>query len=60
MGKIVKLDTTEKLLLIEKIEDSITETLVNLELKKRLDRYERGETVFYSWADVKSELNSPL
>ena len=50
--------------MVEKIWDSIEEKDINLttshenELDDRLTRYERGETKFFNWLDIKKELNT--
>ena len=50
--------------MIEKIWDSIDHTNIPVpvnheqELDKRLARYEKGETTFVSWSEIKAELNA--
>ncbi|MBS1526595.1 MAG: addiction module protein [Bacteroidetes bacterium] len=61
---ILELSVAERILMIERIWDSIDHDQIDLsnsqkeELDRRLARYERGETAFVSWEDVKSELRS--
>ncbi|MDP9079820.1 MAG: addiction module protein [Bacteroidota bacterium] len=63
MQEILELSVAERILMIEKIWDSIDHNNLEMpenhkeELDQRLDRYEKGETKFYSWTDIKSELN---
>ncbi len=60
---ILKLSIAERLLLLEKIWDSIPEnklTITNAqktELDKRLARMRSGETKFFTWDDVKKNLH---
>lgn len=64
MHEILKLNVNERILLIGKIWDSIDHADIELsltheqELDRRLARYERGETEFFSWGDIKAELNA--
>jgi putative addiction module component (TIGR02574 family) len=50
--------------MIEKIWDSISHTDIPVpvnherELDERLARYEKGETTFVSWSEIKAELNA--
>lgn len=64
MQEILDLSVEERILMIEKIWESIDDLNdINLpetheqELDKRLSRYEKGDTKFVSWDDIKSELN---
>lgn len=63
--EILDLSVAERILMIEKIWDSINPDDIQLtetheqELDARLARYKRGETTFFSWSDIKNELNSP-
>ena len=65
MQEILDLSVAERILIIEKIWESIdavddikvTEAIEE-ELDKRLSRYNKGETKFYSWNEIKSELNT--
>jgi putative addiction module component (TIGR02574 family) len=63
MQEILELSVAERILMIEKIWDSIDHNNIETpesnkeELDRRLDRYEKGETKFYSWNDIKNELN---
>jgi len=60
---ILRLSTSERLLLLEKIWDSIPADEINinaaqkLELDKRLSRLKRGETKFLTWEEVKKNLH---
>ncbi len=63
--EILDLSVAERILMIEKIWDSINAEDIPLseaheqELDARLARYKNGETAFFSWNDIKNELNSP-
>lgn len=64
MLEIMELSVAERILMIEKIWDSIDHTDIHVpvnheqELDKRLTRYEKGETTFVSWSEIKAELNA--
>jgi len=64
LQEILELSVAERILMIEKIWDSIDHNKLAVpdthkqELDRRLDRYNRGETTFVSWDDIKKELNS--
>ena len=64
LQEILELSVAERILVIEKIWDSIDHSKLELpdshkqELDRRLDRYNRGETTFVSWDEIKKELNS--
>lgn len=64
MHEILELSVAERILMIEKIWDSIDPDSIELEstheqeLQNRLERYERGETSFVTWDSIKAELNS--
>ena len=64
MKDILELSTSERILMIEKIWDSIDPHDVELseghkkELDRRLARYQRGETRFHSWEEVKQDLRA--
>jgi putative addiction module component (TIGR02574 family) len=64
LQQILKLSTAERLLLIEKIWDSIDpETLPvpeshKEEIDRRLERLKKGKAKFYSWNEVKKRLHS--
>ena len=59
---ILKLSTSERILMIEKIWDSINPDEIELntyqtqELDKRLNRLEEGKTEFHTWESVKKDL----
>jgi len=61
---VFKLSIAERLLLLEKLWDSIpTDKLAvtkaqKAELDKRLLRLEKGETKFFTWDEVKKELKN--
>jgi putative addiction module component (TIGR02574 family) len=65
MQEILDLSVAERISIIEKIWESIeavddikvTEAIEE-ELDKRLNRYNKGETKFYSWDEIKNELNT--
>jgi len=62
--EILELSVAERILMIEKIWDSIDHTDIALpaaheqELDRRLNRYENGETTFVTWGDIKNELKA--
>jgi putative addiction module component (TIGR02574 family) len=64
LEEILELSVAERILMIEKIWDSIDHSNMDLpdshkrELDRRLARYQRGETAFVSWEDIKSELRT--
>jgi len=64
MQEILDMSVAERILMIEKIWDSINPDEINLssahmeELERRMSRYERGETSFVTWDSVKAELRS--
>ena len=64
MQEILDMSVAERILMIEKIWDSIDPNSIPMpstheqELDNRLNRYAKGETTFVSWEDIKNELNS--
>jgi len=64
MKEISDLSVAERILMIEKISDSINHDSIETseaqerELDRRRARYEKGETKFVTWADIKNELTS--
>jgi putative addiction module component (TIGR02574 family) len=64
MQEILDLSVAERILMIEKIWDSINHNDIQIpvaqkqELDRRMARYENGETGFVSWKEIKSELNA--
>ncbi len=64
MQEILELSVADRISMVEKIWDSISPEDIQLsesheqELDRRLQRFERGETSFVSWSDIKSEINS--
>ncbi len=64
MQEILDMSVAERILMIEKIWDSIDPNSIPVpstheqELDNRLSRYAKGETTFVSWEDIKNELNS--
>ncbi len=64
MNEILEMSVAERILIIEKIWDSIDPNTVEIpdthdrELQSRLQRYEKGETQFTTWEAIKAELNS--
>jgi putative addiction module component (TIGR02574 family) len=64
MQEILELSVDERILMIEKIWNSIDHAATQLpvgheqELDRRLARYEKGETTFVSWGQIKNELNA--
>jgi len=63
--EILDLSVEERISMVEKIWDSINPDHVQIstsheeELDSRLNRYKSGETTFYSWTEIKNELNTP-
>ncbi|MEO5572202.1 MAG: addiction module protein [Bacteroidia bacterium] len=59
INAILKLSVAERILLIEKLWDSLNTNELEIsdaqkkELDKRLLRIKKGETKFYKWEDVK-------
>jgi len=64
MQEIMELSVAERILMIEKIWDTIDHDAIEIsesherELDRRLQRHENGETKFHTWAEIKNELNS--
>ena len=64
MQEIMEMSVAERILIIEKIWDSLDHNSIETpasheqELDRRLARYEKGETTFFSWADIKNELST--
>ena len=64
MQEILDMSVAERILMIEKIWDSIDHDNIPIpgnhqqELDRRLDRYADGETTFVSWESIKKELNT--
>jgi putative addiction module component (TIGR02574 family) len=62
MQEILNLSVAERMTIIEKIWDSVDKSAINIpdshkqELDRRLDEYERGETEFVTWDEVKARL----
>jgi len=62
LQEILKLSTSERILMIEQIWDSIEPKDIDMieahkkELDKRLNRYKEGNTDFHSWEEVKKDL----
>lgn len=63
MKEILNLSVAERILMMEKIWDSIEHDSLTIsdaqkhELDKRLDRFKQGKTKFYSWEDIKKDLH---
>ena len=61
---ILKLSTAERLLLLEEVWNSILPNEITIkdshkkELDKRLARMKRGETIFFTWDEVKKNLHN--
>lgn len=59
IDEILKLSTAERILLVEKIWDSVSHENINLtepqkeELDRRLARFRDGKTKFYTWDESK-------
>lgn len=64
LQEILNLTIPERLSMGEKIWDSIDHDKIAIpdshqhELDRRLERYEKGETTFASWDDIRAELRS--
>ena len=64
--EILEMSIAERILMIEQIRDSIDTASIPItspqeqELDRRLSRYERGENAFFSWDDIKADLNSTI
>ena len=64
MQEIFDMSVAERILMIEKIWDSIDNNTIEtpnshqLELDERLARYAKGETTFVTWESIKDELNT--
>ena len=64
MQEILELSVEDRILMIEKIWDSIDHENMPMldahkaELDRRLERYQKGETSFVSWDAIKRELNA--
>jgi putative addiction module component (TIGR02574 family) len=64
MQEILDMSVAERILMIEKIWDSIDHNTIETpnshqqELDKRLERYAKGETAFVTWESIKEELSS--
>ena len=64
MQEILELSIAERISMIGEIWDSIDHTVIQSpvehqkELDNRLARYEKGETTFFSWDQIKNELNA--
>ncbi|MEP6613694.1 MAG: addiction module protein [Mucilaginibacter sp.] len=64
MQEIMEMSVAERILMIEKIWDSIDHNSIETpashqeELDRRLVRFEKGETTFYSWSYIKKELSA--
>jgi putative addiction module component (TIGR02574 family) len=62
MQEILDLSVVERMTIIEKIWDSLDKSIVTIpdshkkELDRRLDEYERGETKFVTWDEIKERL----
>lgn len=60
--EISALSTAEKILLVEKLWDSINKEELDVsdaqkkELDRRLELHEKGETSYHNWQDVKKNL----
>ena len=62
--EILRLSHSGRILMIEQIWDSINPSDIDMkeehkkELDKRLERYQKGNTRFHSWDDIKQDLSS--
>jgi putative addiction module component (TIGR02574 family) len=61
--EILEMSVDDRIFMIEQIWNSLdhdkilTPNIYKQELDRRLDRYEKGETSFVSWNDIKQELS---
>jgi putative addiction module component (TIGR02574 family) len=61
--EILEMSVDDRIFMIEQIWNSLdhdkilTPNIHKQELDRRLDRYEKGETSFVSWNDIKQELS---
>jgi putative addiction module component (TIGR02574 family) len=72
LSEIKKLSTEEKLQIIDELWETIESNDENMEeafdedpevtalLQERIEKYERGEGVFYSWEEAKKIINQRL
>jgi putative addiction module component (TIGR02574 family) len=64
LNEILKLSPAERILMIEKIWNSINHEKIDItnaqveETERRLARYKAGKTKFFSWEEIKRELHS--
>ena len=64
MQDITEMSVAERILMVEKIWDSMDHDNIEPpashyeELDRRLARFERGETTFFSWADIKKDVRA--
>ena len=60
--EIKKLSVAERISIIEEIWESIDKGGLSvsdsqkLEVRERIERYKKGETKFFTWAEIKTEL----
>ncbi len=63
LQEILEMSVAERILIVERIWDSINPDDIPLsgaqeqELDARMARYEQGHTKFFSWGEIKNELN---
>lgn len=66
LQEILKLSTAERILMIEKIWDSIERENLEItptqkeELDRRLARYKDGKTKFFTWSEVKEDIHTVI
>jgi putative addiction module component (TIGR02574 family) len=66
LNEILQLSVEERILMIEKIWDSIERENLDVtpsqkeELDRRLARYKEGKTKFFTWAEVKGDIHKAL
>ncbi len=66
LQEILKLSTAERILMIEKIWDSIERENLEItptqkeELDRRLTRYKEGKTKFFTWTEIKEDIHSVI
>lgn len=66
LQEILQLSAAERILMIEKIWDSIERENLEIspnqkaELDRRLTRYKEGKTKFFTWAEVKQDIHTAL
>jgi len=64
LEEILNLSAAEKILLVEKIWDSIPTSAIEVtpsqqqELDRRLQKHKNGETEYFTWEEIKQRIHS--